>query len=115
MFDLILMPSICVPPYQASFPQQCFSEKREDLNIKLVDFDSVTFLISTPEGNRDQINVSIQWGCFKELIQYGAKDLLGEIYSGYVLDPPVSGYDYSLKFDLNSLPGDKSMVKPFPF
>ncbi|KAI0218702.1 Arp complex subunit, partial [Massospora cicadina] len=57
------------------------AEKREDLNIKLVDFDSVTFHISTPEGNRDEIIVSIRWGCFKELVNYGASELLNEIYS----------------------------------
>ncbi|KAJ9064022.1 Actin- protein 2/3 complex subunit 2 [Entomophthora muscae] len=43
------------------------AEKREELNIKLVDFDSVIFLITTPEGNRDQIIVSIHGDVLRSL------------------------------------------------
>jgi len=72
----------------------------------------VSFQISAPEGQKDSIIVSLRWCCFHELAQYGAKELLQKIYKDKVLDPPENNYDFSLKFNLDELPEDKtSLIK----
>ncbi|KAI3332304.1 Arp2/3 complex [Xylariaceae sp. AK1471] len=69
------------------------------------DFDGVTFHISTPE-TKTQILVSLQIRCFKELVQYGAEDVLHREYGQYVV-APETGYDFSILVDLENLPAEK--------
>ncbi|KAI5926132.1 Arp2/3 complex [Camillea tinctor] len=69
------------------------------------DFDGVTFHISTPE-TKTKILVSIQIRCFKELVQYGAEQVLQREYGPYVV-PPEIGYDFSVLVDLENLPAEK--------
>ncbi|KAI1170466.1 Arp2/3 complex [Nemania sp. FL0916] len=69
------------------------------------DFDGVTFHISTPE-TKTQILVSLQIRCFKELVQYGAEDVLQREYGQYVV-APETGYDFSVLVDLENLPAAK--------
>ncbi|KAI0187350.1 ARP2/3 complex 34 kDa subunit [Xylaria flabelliformis] len=69
------------------------------------DFDGVTFHISTPE-TKTQILVSLQIRCFKELVQYGAEEVLHREYGQYVV-PAETGYDFSVLVDLENLPADK--------
>ncbi|KAI1496566.1 Arp2/3 complex [Biscogniauxia marginata] len=69
------------------------------------DFDGVTFHISTPE-TKTKILVSIQIRCFRELVQYGAEQVLQREYGPYVV-PPEIGYDFSVLVDLENLPAEK--------
>ncbi|KAI8630576.1 Arp2/3 complex [Xylariaceae sp. FL1651] len=69
------------------------------------DFDGVTFHISTPE-TKTQILVSIQIRCFKELVHYGAEDVLQREYGQYVV-APENGYDFSVLVDLENLPAEQ--------
>ncbi|KAJ3559380.1 hypothetical protein NPX13_g9539 [Xylaria arbuscula] len=69
------------------------------------DFDGVTFHISTPE-TKTQILVSLQIRCFKELVQYGAEEVLQREYGQYVVTPE-NGYDFSVLVDLENLPAEK--------
>ncbi|KAI0597908.1 Arp2/3 complex [Biscogniauxia sp. FL1348] len=69
------------------------------------DFDGVTFHISTPE-TKTKILVSIQIRCFRELVQYGAEQVLQREYGPYVV-PPEVGYDFSVLVDLENLPAEK--------
>ncbi|RCI14565.1 hypothetical protein L249_6376 [Ophiocordyceps polyrhachis-furcata BCC 54312] len=69
------------------------------------DFDGVTFHISTPES-KTKILLSIQIRCFKDLVQYGAEQVLRREYGDY-LAPVEPGYDFSVMIDLDKLPTDK--------
>lgn len=69
------------------------------------DFDGVTFHISTPE-TKSKILVSIQIRCFKDLVRYGAEQVLQREYGSYVV-PPEDGYDFSVQVDLENLPAEK--------
>jgi actin related protein 2/3 complex subunit 2 len=71
------------------------------------DFDGVTFHISTPEA-KSKIVVSIQIRCYKELLQYGAQQVLEREYGPYVI-APEAGYDFSVQVNLDDLPEDKGM------
>jgi actin related protein 2/3 complex subunit 2 len=72
------------------------------------DFDGVTFHISTPEA-KTKIVVSIQIRCYKELLQYGAQQVLEREYGPYVI-APEAGYDFSVQVNLDDLPEDKGRV-----
>ncbi|KAI9732906.1 MAG: ARP2/3 actin-organizing complex subunit Arc34, partial [Candelina submexicana] len=69
------------------------------------DFDGVTFHISTPE-TKSKILISISVKCYRELIKYGAQQVLEREYGSYIVSPE-SGYDFSVLVDLEGLPGDK--------
>ncbi|KAL6869919.1 Arp complex subunit [Amphichorda felina] len=69
------------------------------------DFDGVTFHISTPEV-KTQIVISIQIRCFKDLVAYGAEQVLVREYGDYVIHTEP-GYDFSVRVDLETLPESK--------
>jgi actin related protein 2/3 complex subunit 2 len=69
------------------------------------DFDGVTFHISTPE-TKTQIMVSLQIRCYKDLLRYGAEEVLNREYGPYVV-APEPGYDFSILVDLENLPATK--------
>jgi actin related protein 2/3 complex subunit 2 len=44
--------------------------------------------------------------CFKELVQYGAQEVLAREYGPYIVSPEP-GYDFSVQIDLESLPAEE--------
>ncbi|CAG8004545.1 unnamed protein product [Penicillium nalgiovense] len=69
------------------------------------DFDGVTFHLSTPES-KTKILISINVKCFKELVQYGAQEVLEREYGPYIVSPEP-GYDFSVQVDLENLPAEE--------
>ncbi|KAK0716994.1 Arp2/3 complex, 34 kd subunit p34-Arc-domain-containing protein [Lasiosphaeria miniovina] len=69
------------------------------------DFDGVIFHISTPES-KSKIMVSLQIRCYKDLVRYGAEQVLNREYGPYVVAPEI-GYDFSVVVDLDNLPAEK--------
>ena len=68
------------------------------------DFDNVAFHVSTPE-TRSKILISIAVKCYKELVQYGAQEVLEREYGPYIVSPEA-GYDFSVLIDLDNLPSE---------
>lgn len=66
------------------------------------DFDNVAFHVSTPE-TKSKILISIALKCYKELLQYGAEEVLQREYGPYIVSPEI-GYDFSVLIDLDNLP-----------
>ena len=62
------------------------------------------FHVSTPES-KSKILISINVRCFKELVQYGAQEVLQREYGPYIVSPEP-GYDFSVQIDLENLPTD---------
>ncbi|CRK17502.1 hypothetical protein BN1708_017582, partial [Verticillium longisporum] len=58
------------------------------------DFDGVIYHISTPE-TKTQILLSVHIRCFKDLVQYGAEQVLQREYEQFVV-APEAGYDFSV-------------------
>lgn len=71
------------------------------------DFDGVIFHISTPES-KSKIQVSIQIKCYRDLVKYGADQVLNREY-GELVVPAEPGYDFSILIDLENLPAEKGM------
>ncbi|KAJ5554899.1 hypothetical protein N7535_007342 [Penicillium sp. DV-2018c] len=69
------------------------------------DFDGVTFHLSTPES-KTKILISINVKCYKELVQYGAQQVLEREYGPYIVSPEP-GYDFSVQIDLENLPAEE--------
>lgn len=69
------------------------------------DFDGVTFHLSTPEF-KTKILISINVKCFRELVQYGAQEVLEREYGPYIVTPEP-GYDFSVLIDLENLPAEQ--------
>ncbi|KAL3481138.1 Arp2/3 complex, 34 kd subunit p34-Arc-domain-containing protein [Aspergillus californicus] len=69
------------------------------------DFDGVTFHLSTPES-KTKILISINVKCFRELVQYGAQQVLEREYGPYIVTPEP-GYDFSVVINLEELPDDQ--------
>ena len=67
------------------------------------DFDGVTFHISTPQS-KSQIVISLSVKCYRELLAYGAEQVLQREYGAYITSPPEAGYDFSITIDLDNLP-----------
>lgn len=70
------------------------------------------FHISTPE-TKSKIVLSIQIRCFKDLVKYGAEQVLQREYGDYVI-PPEPGFDFSVMIDLENLPADQGKAPPTP-
>ncbi len=68
------------------------------------DFDNVAFHVSTPE-TRSKILISIAVKCYRELVQYGAQEVLEREYGPYIVSPEA-GYDFSVLIDLDNLPSE---------
>ena len=66
------------------------------------DFDGVTFHISTPTS-KSQILISLSVKCYRELLAYGAEQVLQREYGSYITSPEA-GYDFSILVDLDNLP-----------
>ncbi|KAG9071735.1 hypothetical protein KI688_005950 [Linnemannia hyalina] len=83
--------------------------KPKPVDMSIVDFDGVSYHLSTLDDNDAKLNLSIRWKCWNELVQYGALDVLKREYSRWIIDPE-HGYDFTLQFDLNDIGGDPEDV-----
>ncbi|CDS05500.1 hypothetical protein LRAMOSA08028 [Lichtheimia ramosa] len=79
--------------------------KRDGIDMKVVDFDGVTYNISTPES-KNVLHISLQWGCYQELVSHGATDILQREYGEYLASTPEPNYDVTLVIDLDKAPTD---------
>lgn len=79
--------------------------------MSFVDFDGVSYHLTTLEGQDTQLLLSIRWKCWPELVSYGANDVLKREYGPWVVSPEP-GYDFSLQFDITNLGADPGTSTP---
>ncbi|KAJ5308435.1 Actin-related protein 2/3 complex subunit 2 [Penicillium atrosanguineum] len=95
-----------IPPYGAVlWLTVARSAPPASIDQVVSDFDGVTFHLSTPES-KSKILISINVKCFKELVQYGAQEVLEREYGPYIVSPEP-GYDFSVQIDLENLPAEQ--------
>jgi len=75
----------------------------------ITDFDNVTFHLTNPEGPdgkpaKSIIHLSMNIKCYKDLVKYGAKEVLEREYKGLITNTE-QGYDVTLEINLE---------EPFP-
>ncbi|KAJ1977462.1 Arp complex subunit [Dimargaris cristalligena] len=94
---------------EESLLQRFTSEKKEAVDIQLVDFDGVRYHLSTPTS-RTELLLSMAVPCFEELVSHGAQDIIQKEYSAHLAPEVEQGYNVSLKFDLENVPDDSAAL-----
>ncbi|KAK7110669.1 hypothetical protein V1264_014506 [Littorina saxatilis] len=79
--------------------------KPDNVDITVADFDGVLFHMSNPDGNKSKIMVSVSLKFYKDLQEHGADDLIKREYGDFLV-PAEPGYNVSVVFDLEKVPGD---------
>jgi len=82
--------------------------KKEVLDVVLADFDGVKMHLSnqSPE-QRSVVTLSLSWRCVGVLLKNGGSDDLKTMYGSMLQASPENGYDISILFDVDNLPGNK--------
>jgi len=77
-------------------------EKVEPMDVKLCDFDDVSYRVVILEESKNIVSVGMSLPCYGQIEKFGAKDAFEKTY-GALVAPPLANYDVTLKIDLNSL------------
>jgi len=78
------------------------------LDVVLADFDGVKMHLSNQNPElRSVITLSISWRCVGMLLKNGAAEDMKAVYGSMVQSSPENGYDFSIQFDVDNLPGNK--------
>ncbi|CAH1408179.1 unnamed protein product [Nezara viridula] len=93
------------------FKNALAGHKQDSIDITIADFDGVLFHISNVGGEKSKLLVSISLKFYKQLQEHGADELLKREY-GPLLVEPETGYNVSLRIDLDNVPSDwENVVK----
>jgi len=99
---------IILETLQARLEKDPNGEKRTDpLDVVFADFDGVKMHLSNPGSEIKVILLSISWKCVGMLLKNGGAEDLKAIYGSMVQPTPEAGYDFSIQFDIENLPGNK--------
>jgi len=85
-------------------------EGKEALDVKLCDFDDVTYHVQITKEAPKNLLVSMNMPFFHQIGDKGAKATLSKIYGDAVSEPKV-GYDVTLNFDLAKTRDDKEKAQ----
>jgi actin related protein 2/3 complex subunit 2 len=77
------------------------------MDVLLADFDGVKMHLSNRSADIKIITLSISWKCVGMLLKNGGAEDLKGIYGSMVQATPEAGYDFSIQFDIENLPGNK--------
>lgn len=80
--------------------------KKEPVDIKLADFDSTEYHILISPEDKSNVVLSMKMRCTKEVMPMGGKALLDSTFGSALQDKPETGYDVTLKWNVDKLPGD---------
>jgi len=78
--------------------------QREPIEVRLCDFDDVSYKVTISAEDRDTLTVSMNLPCWRDVKDKGSNDALKAAF-GSALTTPEDGYDATLSYNLNKLPG----------
>jgi len=97
---------------QEALSQRLASKTKGHAHVVLCDFDGCSYDLSSDKG---PIIISISWPAFQDLKQFGVENRLKAIY-GDIVAPTASGFDFSLKFDVeNPPPNAEEVIKKISY
>jgi len=85
-------------------------EKVEPMDVKLCDFDDVSYRVLIEAEKKNIMTVSMNCPCYKTIADVGGKAALDARYGSMVVDP-LSGYDCTLSVNLDELKDEKTKQK----
>jgi actin related protein 2/3 complex, subunit 2 len=79
----------------------------------ITDFDNVQFHLSNPTGPDDKpiktiIHLSMLIKCYKDLLQYGAQQILEREYGSMII-APEQGYDFTIEINTEEPPASQGL------
>jgi len=83
--------------------------ERDPIDVRLCDFDDVSYHITINPDNRSLLQVSMNLPSYREIESKGGSDALKRIYKELVVTAE-NGYDVSLQLNLDKLPGKEDEV-----
>jgi actin related protein 2/3 complex, subunit 2 len=101
---------------QTILTEKCATTNPSGVDQVITDFDNVTFHLSNPLGPDDRpikslINISMMIKCYKDLLKYGAEQVLEREYKGMIIDVE-RGYDFTIQVNLEQLPPSQGISFP---
>jgi len=78
-------------------------EKPPVIDYKCADFDGAQFHVSSAEGTPSVVTISLQSTAAKALLKNGGEQLLKDKYGAHLV-AAESGYDVSLRYDVDKIP-----------
>jgi len=81
-------------------------KKREPLDVRLCDFDDVSYRLVVDAKARDVLTVSMQLPCYRDINAHGASDAFKKAF-GDSTATPADGYDVAVSVNLESTPEAK--------
>jgi len=77
--------------------------QRDPIDVRLCDFDDVSYHVTIDAGNRSLLRVSISVPCYRDIEKKGAADAVKNVYKELVTKPE-EGYDVTLEINMDKLP-----------
>jgi len=84
--------------------------KREPCEISFADFDGVSFRISSQPESMSVIKVNMAIRGANDLLKFGAKDYLEELFPGMVTSPD-NGFDIAVEFDCENVANPEEFLE----
>jgi len=77
--------------------------QREPIDVRLNDFDDVSYRVTISAEDRDTLIVSMNVPCWRDIKDKGASESLKQVFSSAIVSPE-DGFDVTLSYNLNKLP-----------
>ena len=78
--------------------------QREPIDVRLCDFDDVSYRVVIDAKDRSIMKVSIGLPCYSSISSYDGDKILDKYYKGLVANKPENGYDVTLNINLDNKP-----------
>merc|ERR1711970_551716 len=80
----------------------------DKVNAKICDYDGCIYHLCNPEGNRDQLQLSLSIAFYSQLEEHGANEKLKKVYGDYLVSCG-GGTDITLLFTVDKIPDDQKL------
>jgi len=85
-------------------------EKREPIDVRLCDFDDVSYRVVVDAKAKNLMKVSMNLPCYKTIEQFGGKEAIDTHYQGLTADT-VEGYDMTVEVNLDDCKDKEGTIK----
>ena len=84
--------------------------KPQPFEVKLNDFDNSSFYIQVPEHNLNQVNVSLELPCYKEIKTHGSQAAIEAAFGAYLQPEAEPGYDVTVSVTQDAWTGKEEQT-----
>lgn len=76
-------------------------EERDPIDVRLCDFDDVSYRVTIENERRNILQVSMAAPCLSQIMEKGAKAAIEKHYGGLTVEP-VGGMDVTIEIDMDA-------------